>query len=707
MIEFLNQAALWGGALIAVPIIIHLITRRRALRKRFAAMRFVLLSHQHLKRRLRLKRILILLARIAAVAILAMLVAHPTIPAGRNAMQIGGAPRSLVVLLDNSGSMTAEIDGTAPWKTAKEIAASIAGSIGSGQEIALLLTNPSGAGQQASFTANPADLQAAVAALKPSFIRSPMSDSLLASNGLLETAHNDLRQILLITDLQRAPWNESGGVRSANTQLVVVHVGGKLLYPPNAAISNVALNPSAGEAGYSANVEVASFGDKPMQGKELEMRVGTDTRARGFIDLPAVGRTQKKLSFSAEGKGILRGTAHLSPDSMSIDNDRYFSARAGGRIRALVVDGDPKAERYGAESYYMMNALNPKLEARSRVEPTLITSMGLSKATFGDFDLVIMANVGVIDTATLARLKQYISEGGALLMALGNNIDQQNFGVSYGDLAPAGLYILKEVPTPTHIDSAEIAHPAMLIFKTPEGGDISLPSFSAYFMLDMTAANAAETHTLLKFQDGAPAIVEKSYGRGKVALLTSTLDRDWNDLCIYPTYLPLLQQLSLYLTGGMADPAGSDYVVGQTAKFSCSGDSEAAWVFGPEDKPRKVELSKEERWSVGNFVLDEGPGFYEVFCAKGGRMSGKPERGPDRLVAANIDSSESDLERWKRESLESYLKTIGFKDAVVIDDMGKLADTEGFKAARRDGMRLMLAVLLGVLLFEGFLIRRG
>jgi len=704
--EFLHPAALWGLLLAAVPIIIHLITRRKALPKPFAAIRFVLLSHQQVRRRLRLKRILILLARILAVVALAMLVAHATLPAGGNEMHIGDTSRSLVIVVDNSMSMLARKKGGRPWDAAESLVASLVESIRTGHEAALLVTNPNGKMPVASLTADPGALRRQLDEIRPSFVYRPITDSLAEATGLLETARHDLRQIVLITDLTRAAWAENAPLPPTGAQLVVIDVGGDA-EAVNAAVANVELAPSAGEARYDVSIEIAAFAPDVVSGKEITVLVGEKARARGFLDLPSRGRVFKKLSFSATGKGILRGIAHLAPDALQPDNDRFFTARAGGRISALIVDGDPKAERYGAESYYLMNALNPKLEARSRVDPTLVTATVLAKKELIDFDLVILANVGELEPGALEKLKRYVSEGGALLISLGDRIDPQKFASSYGDLAPAGLYILKEPVQPAHIDLTGMDHAAMRMFATPDGGDLSLAAFKKYYLLDPSSVEGAEMETVLRLKDGAPALVEKSYGRGKVALMTSTLDRDWNDLCIYPTYLPLLQQLALYLTGGMADPVGSDYMVGSLARFSCPADAPKALIVGPGNTKRKMELALQDDARTGETLLEDGPGFYEVYCIGKGQSSRHSDREPDRLLVANVDVRESDLDRWAPKALESRLSRIGFSRSRVVKSVSELVKEEGFKPGRRDAFRLLLAALLGMLLFEGFLTRKG
>jgi len=236
---------------------------------------------------------------------------------------------------------------------------------------------------------------------------------------------------------------------------------------------------------------------------------------------------------------------------------------------------------------------------------------------------------------------------------------------------------------------------------------LALASFYKYYLLDPSGAQEKGLTTVLRFQDGAPVLVEKPYGRGRVALWTSTLDRDWNDLCIYPTYLPLLQQLALYLTGGMSDPIGSTYTVGETARFSCPAQTVSATIFAPDDTRRNAQLSPDGDALSGSILLKDGPGFYEVYCAGKDEISRRPDRNPDRMISVNSDLRESDLDRWETKALEQYLKQKGIQDARAVKNISELAKEEGFKPGRRDAARIVIAVLVAMLLFEGFLTRKG
>ena len=76
-----------------------------------------------------------------------------------------------------------------------------------------------------------------------------------------------------------------------------------------------------------------------------------------------------------------------------------------------------------------------------------------------------------------------------------------------------------------------------------------------------------ERDILAHFTDDTPAMVEKQVGEGRVIFWATTLDRDWSDMAIRPGFVPLINQIVLYLTGQLANPrtwlhdAGSSHVL--------------------------------------------------------------------------------------------------------------------------------------------------
>src|SRR5688572_13900111 len=109
--SFLAPLMLLGLIGVALPILIHLIGRRRARRVRFAALDFLLGSDRKVKRRLRLRELLLLLARILACLAVPLALAKPFTACEARGPIVSRGPQAAVLVIDNSFASTYEDDG--------------------------------------------------------------------------------------------------------------------------------------------------------------------------------------------------------------------------------------------------------------------------------------------------------------------------------------------------------------------------------------------------------------------------------------------------------------------------------------------------------------------------------------------------------------------------------------------------------------------
>lgn len=99
--SFLNPTLAWAGLLcVMIPIIIHLLMRRRRRPVPWAAMRFIVEAYRRQRRRMNLEQFLLLAARCLLVALVALAVGKPVL--GEAGSLGARGPRTVHLLVDNS-----------------------------------------------------------------------------------------------------------------------------------------------------------------------------------------------------------------------------------------------------------------------------------------------------------------------------------------------------------------------------------------------------------------------------------------------------------------------------------------------------------------------------------------------------------------------------------------------------------------------------
>src|SRR4249920_802699 len=130
---FLNAAFLVGLVAAAVPIIIHLLNRRRVKRVKFSSLEFLDEVNKQRMRRINLQRILILILRTLAILALVFAFARPTLRSGL--LFAGSVPKNVVVCLDASFSMGVAMESGIAFDAAKKIANDVVDEAGSSDVI--------------------------------------------------------------------------------------------------------------------------------------------------------------------------------------------------------------------------------------------------------------------------------------------------------------------------------------------------------------------------------------------------------------------------------------------------------------------------------------------------------------------------------------------------------------------------------------------
>ena len=123
--QFLFPTLTWGFFLVLLPLLIHLINLMRQKRVRWAAMDFLLQAERKHKTWIWLKQMLLLVARMAAIALLVAMLAQL---ATRNQWSnfFGGRTAHHIVLLDDSFSMSDRTGSESAWDRANRVVTQLA-----------------------------------------------------------------------------------------------------------------------------------------------------------------------------------------------------------------------------------------------------------------------------------------------------------------------------------------------------------------------------------------------------------------------------------------------------------------------------------------------------------------------------------------------------------------------------------------------------
>jgi hypothetical protein len=648
--RFLDPLLLAGLALAALPVILHLINRKRAVRRWFPALEFLLRSNKRLARRFKLKQLLLLLLRMLLLVLLPLAMARPYLLSASGATADERLPTALVVVLDDSFSMGYVAGDESSFERARRLVLERVTSLRPWDRVALVLARDPVEAPVDELIEDHGRVRDAVAALEqPSFFPTDVLGALERAAEIHATGELPVRRTLVVTDHTAAGWAArelSPELLAQLGELELVDLVGDRPRS-NVALLGARFEPSTtgGEGDWDVTAVLRNFGALPRSDVRVDLRFDGELLGTTLVDLGPDEETG--VTFVTElGPGDLHRvelTAVVDGPDVPADN-RYFATLHQDRnVNVLLVNGDPRTVRYRDELFYLERALVTGPEDDSGIRLDIVGVDGLT--TFEGYDVVVLANVDGLPRARVGELVQFVRAGGGLWFTVGSRVDPGRYNDVFGELLPKPLRSLRELCDPrdpdanllaTRIARLETAHPVFRVFDLPGGESIASVSVYSYMLLEPSPLGAAET--LMSYGDGGPALVEREVGAGRVALLTTTIDRDWTDLPIRTAFVPLARRLVRHLARRGAAERELPAIVGQRLVLDVEAmRPDRVTIVDPSGARFALTPEPPEPGRVSFVPLL--PGHYEVSLDIGGRT-----QPFDRLgFAANLNARESDL----------------------------------------------------------------
>ncbi len=577
--SFLNPILLGGLAAVSIPIVIHLLNRRKFRRVTWAAMRFLQNAIEQNQRRLRIEDMILLALRCLLLALLALALARPAI-LSEAAAGLGQSKVTGVIILDNSRSMGVS-DGVATrFAKAKKAAEDVLDAMSAGSATAVYLASDL---VQKVIPEPTFDLSLARKAVREAPLSDRGTEIMPALQAALDALRDRLavrREIFLITDGQAAGWKQLTEIQRAlerskseiQTHVVLVSEHEE----KNLGISDLRVATGLTPVNQPLRVEVrvTNYGREEARATRLSLSIdGQPANDEMSIDsLPAGASKSLALFARLREEGFHAITARVPEDRFPADDQRTVAARAIKEVRVLLADGEPGTEPRESEVFFLRHALVPVPADHAPeyfIKTSTVSGPELAQARLDDFDCVVLANVPDLSDATVTAMENYLRRGGGLIIFPGDRVNATFYNER---LLARGLLPAALGPTRGQADQDEkffalqdkdYDHPIVSLWNDPGSGRLASARFFKAYALQPdrrdslrtnglpslapagTAAGGPEAgpaRVVLNYADGTPAVVERPWGLGRVVLFSSTADTAWNDLPVRPGFVPLLHR---------------------------------------------------------------------------------------------------------------------------------------------------------------------
>ena len=358
--NFLNPIYLFALAAVAVPILIHIFSRRRVPEVPFSTIRFLNRSDRRSMVRINMRRLLLLILRILGIALLALAFARPVVRGGLAALFPAGGSRAACVLLDRSYSMGVEGDEGIAFERAKARLEAVLANLKGEDVVSLILFDT------ASEVLYNGELErdvvlGAVKEMKPSWSGTDLRNATALGIRALEDSRRDVRELYVISDFQKsalartakaeAESPDSGAVAGLPIRAILLPIQADAV--SNAVVEEVLTPRVTLHKGEIAELKIVLKNtSKDLPAKfPLEVSIGGRAVMEKEIEILPNSYHTERVSFPAERSGWVEGLVKKRPDRLPADDARFFLLRVQDKARVLLI-----ADEGG---FYLEQALSP------------------------------------------------------------------------------------------------------------------------------------------------------------------------------------------------------------------------------------------------------------------------------------------------------------------------------------------------------------
>lgn len=726
---FASPALLWGLVLGGIPIVIHLLHKRKFRETPWAAMRFLMEAARKHSRRIRLEQLVLLCVRVLILVLLVLALAQPFVETLGTYFR-ADVPAQRLIAVDASFSMGYRQgpDGTRSESSrldrAKRMARQIVSASRQGDALNLVriaeFSPPAIVRQpayqkdsvideidQLKLTEEPGDVLAALQTL----------DELLG-----EAPEISRKEVYLISDFQRADWAPDSNVRAAQirrslkslsqkAELVFLDVGES--QTDNAAVTDFVADQSFFTVGEAVplratlhNFGFPVAGAPALTGQLVELFVDGQLVQSRRVDLPPGGETTVDFTHTFAAGGEHQVEVRLQDDALPLDNHRRLALPVQDGLSVLLVDGRPAGRAAESATYYLQMVLSPSTASPTgsgAIRPHVIKEGELTVTDLSRYDCVFVCNVGLFTDQEAAVLQSYVSGGGALIVCLGDQVRPENYNlVLYRDgkgLLPAKLgERVGNAENPQDafgFDPGDLSHPIVKVFEGNPGTGLESALIFEYFRTEL--APDSGSRVALRLTTGDPFLVESPVGRGRSLLVTTSVDARWGSWPVQRSFPPLIHEMVRFAVSGKWKER--QRLVGEPLLRALPHQAAGLSVTikrpdGREQPSLALRLGRAE--DSADLVYDntDKSGLYEVVLG--------PPMGRSELFAVNVDPRESDLTKISEDELRiEWLPGIDFAYRTRWQDFDR--DTVVSSAERGGLPRWLLAAVLCLVLIEQFM----
>lgn len=640
--KFVYPEFLWALSLLIVPIIIHLFSFRKYKTLYFSSLQFIHHIEKQNKSTQKLKNLLILIARLLALAFIVIAFAQPYFPSSSNTQK--NSSTIMCIHIDNSFSMTMKgVEGEL-LSEAKESARSLINKAPLNTKI-MLSTNAL-EGIEAHITTKIEALER-LDKIEPS----PMIRSF---DEVIKWEKDNLKKNTQVENFAQVQFVYLSDFQKNTTHFNLLEPDSTNRYVPIRFVYQNQSNLSIDSVWFDSPlhktnvinelyIKATNHGQEDLQNVQLQFESSEINRDL-FVDIPKGQSVITSLSFSPKKVGIQSGVIKIADKQFYSDDDYFFTYTVAEKSPILVIDGTDAnknlANIYKLDNFYSVN----EVEQGSFIQSMLL-----------DVNLVVLNGVNELSSGLSANLANYNQNGGTVSIFLGKSIEKNSINSFLSKLELP--LVVKEIAQSTRINKISYKD---LFFKgvfDKERENLNLPGVTKFYLTDESKGSNAIS--IIQLQNGK-SLFYRTGKKQQSFLFTSVLQPEYGTFTsdiLYTTLILRIGELSLKNTP-------LSVMLGKASNYPIYTEID-------QDRPVILKGNKIEfipaKHMVGNVTYIDLSGSEAISNLKAGIYSIESNGIILSKVAINYNREESNIDLWSEDEINNSLKNAGILHSKMIN----------------------------------------
>ncbi len=663
--EFLYPSFLWALLSLAIPIVIHLFYFRRYKKVLFTNLRFLKEVKEETSNKNKLKQLLILAARIFALACLVFAFAQPFIPTGESVKKGFNA---ISIFIDNSFSMGAAKGEIPISDVALERARSLIKAYSQDDKFQIITHDLLGRHQR---LVSQEDALSMLDEIKPTCVVQPLSKIVNRQNQLLKNEQAN-KIIYLISDFQKSI-NDLQEIRDTISEINLVPV--QSIQQRNISIDSVWFESQIPVLHQDNKLIIRVKNHDQQDAEQVRISLFKDNEEKpvGIRDIQANGEVTDTISLILQSPGIHQATIVVKDYPIQFDDKYYISFLVPDTIQVLQIY-DQQPDPY----------LNALFEGIKYFKLSNQSSGQLNYQSLKNYQLVIFNELNSISSGLINEINQYLRDGGKVLVFPSANADLNSYNQFLsswkGGKLGAFQKIKKDVGT---LNKQEYVFKEVYLSTEK---NIKLPSSNGHFPITHPAESPYRD--LMNYRDGQSFLSLIPTEEGHLFLCAAPLQSQYNNLSTQAeVFVPMLYNMAVTSTGkqnlsyiiasrntvllGNHKPSTGEFV------YKVQGPNEFIPGQTPDNNKMVLDMADQIKQA----------GFYPITM------------GADTvdIISFNYDRTESNLSLTSEDQLSNTDLPEGVKLNII--DQDEQVNISSTIAEKDKGIVLWKYFLLGTLLF--------